>query len=404
MKQKMKINHRLLMQCALFTIVTSTIAPSCGKDHDDTDIVFPLEEVADIKYAISIVSGAYPSQTTYMQGLKDLNLSTLDNSNAIETASFASMRSYGGFAYLSSFGAPATLSKYSFSASGKAKLEGKLIVPGANTFSSIEFLDEMTAFASVGGGLARVVIFNPKTLQITGEVNLNSIQKKGAGSTFYLGMKARNGKLFMGVHYFDANFSALHDSAFVAVIDIESKKVDKLIADGRTSAVFISGASVSAFAIDANEDIYIQGTGSNGVPSGILRIKKGETDFDPGYFFDLKAATGQDCYGFYHFGAGQTFTCRISDPADPYESKGQPNYEYYKIDLAAKTSGGKLGTLPKIYGSAASSMRKFSDSEIVFVVSGADENAIYRYTITDGTVSKMITLPAGKCTGLAQIK
>jgi hypothetical protein len=239
-------------------------------------------------------------------------------------------------------------------------------------------------------------------LQITGEVNLSSVLKSAAASTYYLGMKARSGKLFMGVHYFNSSFSPLYDSAYVAVIDMATNKVEKLISDGRTCAVFQSGSSVNGFELDANGDIYIEALGSARVPSGILRIKNGETGFDPSYFFDLKAATGNDCRNLWHLGNGLTFTTRISDATDPYESKG-PNFEYYKIDLAAKTAA-PLPSLPKIFGSSTSIMRKVDDNEILFVAAGSAENAIYSYKIAGGTITKKFTLSGSRCTGFAKIK
>ncbi|MEJ7658789.1 MAG: DUF4374 domain-containing protein [Hymenobacter sp.] len=88
----------------------------------------------------------------------------------------------------------------------------------------------------------------------------------------------------------------------------------------------------------------MQGDGTSKVPSGVLRIKAGETRFDPNYFLNLKAATGKECKSLYLFN-GLAFTTRIEDPTDAYEFNG-PNYRYYKLDLNAKTSGGVLPGLP----------------------------------------------------------
>lgn len=374
-----------------------SLATSCSKNKSN-----PPQPTTETNYAISTVGGAYPSQTTYVQGLKDLNLASLDNKNAAELASFSSQWTYNGAVYLTSFGSPATINKYTFDGNGKAVFAGKLIAPGANTFSSIEFVSPTEAYASVGGGLARVIKFNPTALQITGEINLASILKSNASSTYYLGMKVRDGKLFMGVNYFDSNFNPF-DAAYVAVIDLAQGKVEKLISDTRTGNVFLSGSSVSGFALDANGDLYIQAQGTSKAPSGILRIKKGETDFDTSYFFDLKSATGKDCSSLYIFN-GLAFTTQLQDPTDAYESKG-PNFRYYKIDLANKKSLGDVSqSLPNIFGASSSIMRKFDDSNILFVVSSSKENAIYSYNIANGAVAKKITLSNGTCTGFDKIK
>ncbi|OGX81543.1 hypothetical protein BEN47_19215 [Hymenobacter lapidarius] len=355
-----------------------------------------------VNYALSTVGGAFPNQTTYIQGLADLNATTLDTRNAQEQASFAAMWHYKKDLYMSKFSAPATLTKYTFDpATGRPVEAGRLVVPGANTFSDVQFISDTEAYASVGGGLARLVKFNPTTFVTTGEVDLSRLQRRtGIRSTYYLGSMVRDSKLFWAVYFENTSFGALTDSAHVAVIDLTTGRLEKLISDPRTSTVFSSGA-ISCFSKDANGDIYVQGDGNPRVPSGVLRIKAGETRFDPAYFFDLKAATGKDCKGLYHFGNGLAFTTRIEDPTDSYEFKG-PNYRFYKVDLNAKTSGGALPGLPLIYGSQSSLMRKFDEQNLLLSVNTKTENALYQYKLSDGTVSKKMDVP-GLLTGLAKL-
>lgn len=352
-------------------------------------------------YAVSTVGGAFPSQTTYIQGLPDLNGTTLDTKNATEQASFAAMWNYKQAVYMSKFAAPATLTKYTFDpATGRPVEAGRLVVPGANTFSDVQFVSDTEAYASVGGGLARLVKFNPTTFVTTGEVSLAKLQKTGARSTYYLGSMVRGTKLFWAVYYENSAFNPLTDSAHVAVIDLPTGQIERVISDGRTGRVFSSGA-VECFSKDANGDIYVQGDGTSRVPSGVLRIKAGETRFDPTYFFDLKAATGKDCKGLYHFGNGLAFTTRIEDPTDSYEFNG-PNYKYYKLDLNARTSGGALPGLPQIYGSQSSLVRKFDDQNLLLSVNTKTQNSVYQYKLSDGTITKKMDVP-GLLTGLAKL-
>ncbi len=395
----MKKRNKIKAGLGYGALAAALLFGSCSK-KDNPD---PSPGNAAVKYAISNVGGAYPSQTTYVQGLANLDITSLDNKNAAELASFSSQWTYNEAVYLTAFGAPATINKYTFDASGRAVAAGKLIVPGANTFSSIEFVSNTEAYASVGGGLAKVIKFDPSSLQITGEIDLSSVVKPDALSIYYLGMKARDGKLFMGVSYFDADFNP-YDTAYVVVIDLSQGKVEKLIKDERTANIFLAGSSVSGFALAANGDLYIQGQGTANAPSGVLRIKKGETNFDTAYFFDLKAATGKDCSGLYLFDNGLAFTAQIQDPADAYEMNG-PNYRYYKIDLGNKTSSGDISAaLPNIFGSSTSIMRKLDDASVLFVVSSSSENALYSYNISDGKVARKITMSSGTCTGFDKLK
>jgi hypothetical protein len=349
------------------------------------------------RYALSTVAGAYPSQTTYIQGLSDLNSTTIDNSKAAEMADYASMWNYKKAVYMTKFGAPATMTKFTFNGAGVPKEAGKLVVPGANTFTSIHFINDTLAYGSLGGGLARVVRFNPTAYQITGEVNLTPIQKAGATSVFYLGMIDRGNKLFMGVQYFGIPAA---DSAYVAVIDIPTGRVEKLLGSEKTSMIFAAGSAINGFVKDANDDIYVMGMGSRNVPSGVLRIKKDQTELDPSYFFNLNTATGKNCYSLYHFGNGLTFTTRIEDMANFWSA---PVCSFYRLDLANKTSLGALEGVPLVNGSSSSLMRQFNTDAILFSVAAANENAIYEYSLSTQRATKKMTL-TGMCTGFTQLK
>lgn len=355
------------------------------------------QEAPQTKYAMSTVAGAYPSQTTYIQGLADLTSTTITNSKAAEMADYASMWNYKDAVYMTKFGAPATMTKFTFNGAGIPTEAGKLVVPGANTFTSIHFINDTLAYGSLGGGLARVVRFNPTAYQITGEVNLAPIQKVGATSVFYLGMIDRGNKLFMGVQYYGIPAT---DSAFVAVIDIPTGKVEKLLGTGQTSMIFAAGSAINGFVRDANDDIYVMGMGSEKVPSGVLRIKKDATELDPTYFFNLNTATGKNCYSLYHFGNGLSFTTRIEDMKNFWSA---PVCLFYQLDLANQKSLGALEGVPLVNGSSSSLMRQFTADAILFSVAGANENAIYEYNIPTQKATRKMTL-TGMCTGFTQLQ
>ncbi|MBC8154339.1 MAG: hypothetical protein H7Z72_15655, partial [Bacteroidetes bacterium] len=246
----------VLSRLTLLSLATGSLWLSGCTNNDPAGPANPAAQ-----YALSTVAGAYPNQTTYLQGLPNLNAATVDNSKAIELASFGSMYAYRDAVYMGKFGAPATLTKYTFDQTGKPVEAGRLIVPGANTFSTVMFVSETEAYASVGGGLATLIKFNPTTFTKTGDIDLSKLTKAGAASTFYLGAMQRDTKLYWGVHYFNRSFDPLTDSAYVAVIDLPTGKVDKLIADGRTAGIFSAGSSLSCFVKEANGDIYVQGDG-----------------------------------------------------------------------------------------------------------------------------------------------
>jgi hypothetical protein len=139
-------------------------------------------------------------------------------------------------------------------------------------------------------------------------------------------------------------------------------------------------------------------------PSGVLRIKNGQTDFDQDYFFDLEEVVGNICYGFYHVANGLTFTKRVEDESDFWEySSGQPQFKYFKIDLASKTLDGVVEGIPTSY-KRSMIVQSFDESTVLMTTSTNDENAVYAYDVATGNVSKKFISTGGYITGLENLK
>jgi hypothetical protein len=392
----MKRNRRFITWVLIPATLVVIMVTSCKKDKETQGV----NKDAD-QYAMAMVAGTGSAQTTYIQGLANFDTMSLGNGNASELAGSGRMLSFNGAAYICVFNSPATMTKYTFDKTGKAIKAGEMIVPGAKTYSTVEFISPTEAYASVAGGLAKVIRFNPTTMERTGEIDLTPILRSEAPVMYYLGMKARDGKLFLGVFYEGAGFvEKYNDTAYVAVIDLATAKLEKLIKDYRTGSVFLA---YNSFALDKNGDIYVAGLGYTNTPSGVLRIKKGQTDFDASYFFDLDAAVGHKCRGISLFEDGLAFTLALINPADDYEISG-PSYSFYKINVLQKTSAGKPGSLPDVYGSGGATMRQFDNANILFSLSNKTENSLYNYHIQDGSVTKKVTLTGGKCTGFDKLK
>ncbi|CAM1334928.1 DUF4374 domain-containing protein [Tenacibaculum aestuariivivum] len=398
-KQFLKKIKTLLFYATLtFTII------SCNDDTPN-DSSNPIV----LNFGITTVSGAWPNQTSYIQGVEDLNFSTLENKNALELNGNSGTISYNKALYASPFGAPATLVKYSFNDNGETIEEERIVVPGANTFSTVYFENENIAYASVAGGISKLIIFNPTTMRITGEVSLTSITKRfpEATRTYYLDMMARNSKLFMGLHY-ENNFTPLNDSAYVAVIDLNQKVVEKIISDKRTGMVFGGQAANTGMIKTTNGDIYVQGLGTKlsggNSPSGLLKISNGQTSFDLDYFMDMENATGNVCYGIYQMPNGRSFTTKVEDETDFYEfSTGEPQFKYFELDLENKTSLGAVPGLPTTYGSRRMIIFPYKDNKLLFTTATNDENAVFSFDTTTNTSSKLFTSNGGYITGLEDL-
>lgn len=367
-----------------------------GCNNDDP--VQSGEPIVNIKYGVSIVSGAGNVQTTFLQGLTDLKVSSINNSNGIELGQFSSIYSDGKSMFTAGFGAPATMKKYVFDKTGKAVLDQEIIVPGSNSFSTLEILNETTGYATVGGGISKVIKFNPTTMRIIGEIDL----KDAGDDLFYSDMIVRGNNLFVALNDFGGS-----GLAKVAVVDLTTDKLDKVITDDRTASLFNTLTSEIMMA-DAQGNIYIQASGLfSGKPSGVLKIKTGETEFDKNYFFNLKEATGKTCFGLYNLGNDVVGTTISEDDTNFFGTDGaNPVFRYHKLNLSTTEDLGDLDTtLPNNFAASRTSfMKKVSDDEILFSIAGVGEDGLYSYNISNGSISKKIESTSGYITGLINLK
>lgn len=402
---------KFLRQLTVVSFLLTAVFLIQGCSNDDDEPTPSVDEPPiSTGYVISTVSGAWPDQTTYLQWASDLNLATIDNSNGAELTGSAGTVSYGAAVYATPFGAPANLVKYIVGADAIPREEERIVVPGANVFSTLYFKSETEAYGTVAGGISKLIVFDPSSMRITNEVSLAAVTGRNpeATRTYYLDMLERDNKLFMGIHY-ENNFTPVNDSAYVAVIDLTTNTVEKVIADGRTGMVFGGQAKNTGMVLDANGDIYVQALGTTNAggnsPSGVLRIKNGETNFDTGYFFDLESVVGNICFGIYHSSGGRTFTANVQDETDFWEfATGEPQFKYVEIDLENQLSLGDVPGLPTTYGSRNMIMYELEDQNLAFTTATNAENAVYLFDVTSNTSSKLFTSTGGYITGLEKLE
>ncbi|PZR28383.1 MAG: hypothetical protein DI535_07015 [Citrobacter freundii] len=389
-------------------IMTTIVFSGCSDDHKDTP-----EDPSKANYALTVTGGTYPNQTTYLFGTHDFPADGVGTSNAKELPSSGAMYRYGSYVYISTFGAPATLRRFGFDDNGKPSEAGSFSIPSLRTFGTVHFISETEAYAASNGygGVPKLVKFNPSTMQIVSTIDLSSTHKpESVGGDYYFGMVDRGNDLFLGITYTNANGDALYDNVYVAVINKTTGTVSKLLSDNRSSEMWNGGSAASfqpnCFVKDAMGDIYVMGYANGGKPSGILRIKNGTTDFDASYFFDLNAATGKSCLGLWSFN-GLTFTVAYDEGGYPFDLDASYNTvakgNYYKIDLAARTSSGNISSsLPKFYGNSSFMTQWNGSDKIYFNVPAANSNAIYSYTVATGAVRKEFGVSAGTINGFTK--
>ncbi|MBR8769928.1 DUF5074 domain-containing protein [Porphyromonas levii] len=179
---------------------------------------------------------------------------------------------------------------------GVLKKVGSMPLPANNSANNLVKLSSTKAYLSLAG-LGKIYIFNPETMQKTGEIDLTSLGIQDNNPDIGI-MIERDGYVFAGLSQMVGGWTSPENykQADVAVIDTKTDKLVKMISE-KTSGFSQATRPIDpkSLFMDEKGDIYISCLGNFGMvaghKAGILRIKKGETDFDPTYHWTITGAT-----------------------------------------------------------------------------------------------------------------
>lgn len=181
-------------------------------------------------------------------------------------------------------------------ANGVLQIEGSLKLPANNSANNLVKISPTKAYLSLAG-LGLIYIFNPTTMQKTGEIDLTSLGIQDNNPDIGI-MIERDGYLFAGLSQMVGGWTSPKDykQADVAVIDTKTDKLVKMISEKNSGfSQATRPIDPKSLFMDEKGDIYISCLGNFGMvaghKAGILRIKKGETDFDPTYHWTITGAS-----------------------------------------------------------------------------------------------------------------
>ncbi|MDR2533322.1 MAG: DUF4374 domain-containing protein [Tannerellaceae bacterium] len=279
------------------TIVAAAIITSCSDKGNDSEITPPDNRPAKLVLACDMnVNG---SDVSYLVPVVDAELQGGSANLALshEVYGNAYIEGYRNWVFHLPVWKEATVYRYSRQDDGSLLKDGSLQLSdnaGAGLVNLL-FLSETKAYATLGL-INKIVVFNPSTMTKTKEIDLAKPQFSfdGQSTPNPAGMVYRDGKVFVGCMEL-ADMPICNNGAYAIVIDEATDAPQKFISDMRaTSASFFNH---SMFA-DEKGDIYVTCWASYGYTpaeygqkGGFLRIKKGETEFDPDYFFNITDMT-----------------------------------------------------------------------------------------------------------------
>jgi len=385
------MNKTIFNRIAFYAMLVGFIElTSCNKNDEPTPT--PQEVQQHFVFINQI-----DQKTNYLGTFSDLSQKELNNKNTYEFGFGTYPFVYGNIVLIAEGVWGDKIHQFTRDTKGYL-VKGQTMTFGQDSRpGEIAFFNNETAYVSLSKR-GKIGIFNPQTMQQKGEIDLAKYATNDNNPDPGCNV-IRDGKLYVSLNQKNSPHTSWPGTgAEVAIIDLKTNTVEKVIKDNRTASVGLFRHS-SAIK-DEHGDIYFYSIGMDGMnplKDGFLRIKKGTDEWDKDYYFQLSKTkvTGIDTDAayilpFYYAGGGIVYAC-INIPAytqhnDPMQSSILDfNYQPVKINLWNKTIE-KLN-LPLTTSMGAFACTRYKDF-IVFGMTCKEGTGYYTYNTKTGECSQ----------------
>lgn len=374
----------------LAVMLTATLLFSC-KENNTT----PVDQggLGDLV----LVTVPVADKTAFVGTIKDLTVGSYQNENARQTTTRTFAFTYKDYVFCTPRKLGDVFKRFRRTTSGLVP-DGELTLPSGANSSNIVFVDDNKAYLNYGG-LGKVQVFNPTAFTLTKVIDMTGPKYAvGDNNPDPVNMHLRNGKLYVALSQYKID-EISYDSAFVAIVDVATDAIDKRIFDKRASTAGGHPGMFGNMFTDEKGDLYMNCIGSlgtlPGARQGMLRIKAGETEFDPTYFFDF---TNLKIDGVVGGGLNFVFSMIYTGNGVAYARGENPalfssvpdyindrNLEALKIDVYNKKIT-KQANIPNTTGYAADLC--LYKGKIVFCTTSKDANGLFTLDLATGEASK----------------
>ena len=274
-----------------FAVAFASIFTSCEDDEDDNT----SSASGKIIFSTTVTNPSGDSGSGYLQAISDFSGGVnYDNKNAIPLGfgSYPCVCKSGNIYVFPDYmgGTELKLKRYVLNNSDQLELQGAMPLPANSSAANVVEASEEKAYVCCQS-LDLIIAFNPKTMKEISRIDVSSLRNEGV-SAYPGAMYIRDNILYVALEQFNSQWMPTENAIEMALYKVSDDSFIKRI---RTTSLGICGPTrpiddQSIFE-DENGDLYINCIGSfgyiPGLDAGIARIKKGETDFDPSYTFNL---------------------------------------------------------------------------------------------------------------------
>ena len=274
-----------------FAVAFASIFTSCEDDEDDNT----SSASGKIIFSTTVTNPSGDSGSGYLQAISDFSGGVnYDNKNAIPLGfgSYPCVCKSGNIYVFPDYmgGTELKLKRYVLNNSDQLELQGAMTLPANSSAAIVVEASEEKAYVCCQS-LDLIIAFNPKTMKEISRIDVSSLRNEGV-SAYPGAMYIRDNILYVALEQYNSQWMPTENAIEMALYKVSDDSFIKRI---RNTSLGICGPTrpidnQSIFE-DENGDIYINCVGSfgyiPGLDAGIARIKKGETDFDPSYTFNL---------------------------------------------------------------------------------------------------------------------
>lgn len=391
---KKKISGAMLLLMSITTILFSSCTPNPPVVEDEV-------KVGDLLLNTMLANPGGQTGSGWMQLIDGFTQKTLSNKNAVQVGYGQIPVCHGNDIYtFPSYGAQGdenVLIKWKRT-KGKLTQVATMPLPLNSTPRNIAFVSDTKAYLI--STIGKFFVFNPQTMKMTDkEIDFAPYAAEGVGYPLFGAPFVHEDHLYITLNQTDLTFMPKTEPQIdLAVINVKTDSVERIIYE-KESGIGIGTYTygVQTF-IDEKGDMYFICTGAYGMlpkyKTGILRIKKGETEFDPTYNWVLNdhPIEGEDGKTVWLLQAIYTVNGKLYGTMEVpayRENPEAPNWFVDKslisaeIDIYARTIKKLPIPTTSSYGGA---VERYKDL-IIFTVNGKNDMGLYTYNLLTGETS-----------------
>lgn len=371
------------------------VAGAISACSDDPPVGPDPTDIPDLLLVTSIADQTGSNGSAFVQTVS-LTQGTASNTNAFEQVFFPYASVYQDDVVVTQHFYGDQAVRYRRGSDGRLSEAGRMSLPAGGFGASVVFASPTRAYVALVY-TGKIIAFNPQTMTQTGEIDLTTLgiarnpanpQDRNPEPAV---LALRAGKLYVALQQLTSGFASA-DGADVAVFDEATGTFERVIRDTRATGPGRFGYNQTMF-VDEAGDLYVYCIASFGfVPgqtAGILRIRAGQSEFDPNYFVNLSAATiavpgGRVglLNGIGYGGNGDIFAMAeipslLSNPPNYATDRA---FQAIRIRLAT----GQVEVLPLPRNNGNSTGITFQGNRVLFGMSTTTGVGIYTYDRTSG--------------------